>query len=93
MKNVINEEKVNKKLRELLGPRLINFETEFSTHCVVVKFGLSDVVIPNNNPPYLNLMALNDIACEFEDHEIEFKIGSYQIIMGIIIHNDEYYLN
>ena len=93
MKNIINEEKVNKKLRELLGPRLINFETEFSTHCVLVKFGLSDIVLPNDNPPYLNLMSLNDIACEFEDQEIEFRIGEYQLIMGIIIHNDEYYIS
>lgn len=93
MKNIINEENVNKKLRELLGPRLINFETEFIPQCVLVKFGLSDVVIPNNNPPYLNLKAFNDIANEFGDNEIEFRIGTYQLIMGIIIHNDEYYIS
>lgn len=97
MKKTINEEKVNNKLRELLGHRVINFETEFSTLSiytnVVVKFGLSDIVIPNNNPPYLNLITLNDIACEFEDNEIEFRLGNYQIIMDIIIRNNEYYIS
>ena len=88
----INEEKVNIKLRELLGPRLINFETEFSEHCVLVRFGLSDIVIPNNNPPYLSLYDLNKIANKFGDANIEFSIGAYQLIMSIIINNDEYYV-
>jgi hypothetical protein len=90
---IIDEVKVCDKLRNLLGPRLINFSIEFGTHTALVQFGLSDIVIPNNNPPYLTLTQLNKIAQEFGDPEIEFRVAAYQIIMGIIINNDDYYLN
>lgn len=88
----INEQKVIDKLRELLGPRCLDLNVEFSEHCALAVFGLSDVYIPKSNPSYLNFKDLNNIANEFGDNEIEFRVGPYKMIIGFIINNEEYYI-
>ena len=87
----INEQKVIDKLRELLGPRCLDLNVEFSEHCALAIFGLSDVYIPNKDLPYLNFKDLSNIANEFGDNEMEFRVGSYKMIIGFIINNEEYY--
>lgn len=87
----INEQKVINKLRELLGERCMDLQVEFGNRSVVAVFSLSDVCIPKSNPPYLNLKDLNNIAEEFGDKEIEFRVGAYRMVIGFIINNEEYY--
>lgn len=87
----INEQKVIDKLRELLGTRCLDLQVEFANHSAVAVFGLSDIYIPKSNPPYLNFKDLCNIANEFGDNEMEFRIGAYKMVIGFIITNEEYY--
>ena len=90
--DIINEQKVIDKLRELIGKRCLDLNVDFGKHSVVAIFGLSDVYIPKGNPPYLSLKDLNNIAKEFGDNEIDFRVGAYRMIIGFLINNEEYYL-
>lgn len=87
----INEQKVIDKLRELLGERCMDLQVEFGNRSAVAVFGLSDVCIPKSNPPYLNFKDLCNIANEFGDNEMEFRVGAYRMVIGFIINNEEYY--
>jgi hypothetical protein len=88
----INEQKVIDKLRELLGKRCIDLQVEFANHSAVAIFSLSDVYIPNSNPPYLNLKDLNNVAEEFGDNEMEFRVSPYKMVIGFLVNNEEYYI-
>ena len=90
--DIINEQKVIDKLRELLGKRCMDLQVEFGNHSVVAVFSLSDVCIPKSNPPYLNLKDLNNVAEEFGDNEIEFRVGAYRMVIAFTITNKNYYL-
>jgi hypothetical protein len=87
----INEQKVIDKLRELLGARCMDLQVEFGNSSAVAVFSLSDVCIPKNNLPYLNLKDLNNVADEFGDNEIEFRVGVYRMVIGFLVNNEEDY--
>lgn len=90
--DIINEQKVIDKLRELIGKRCLDLNVDFGEHNVIVTFGLSDIYIPKDNPPYLSLKDLNNISDEFGDKEINFRVGAYRMIIGFLIKNKEYYI-
>lgn len=90
--DIINKQKVIDKLRELIGKRCLDLVVDFGKHNVLAIFGLSDIYIPNANPPYLSLKDLNNIAEEFGDKEINFRVGAYRMIIGFTIVNEKYYL-
>ena len=48
-----------------------------------------DVYIPNKDLPYLNFKDLSNIANEFGDNEMEFRVGAYKMIIGFIINNED----
>ena len=69
----------------------MDLQVEFGNRSVLAIFSLSDVYIPNKDLPYLNFKDLSNIANEFGDNEMEFRVGAYKMIIGFIINNEEYY--
>lgn len=85
-------EKVDKKMRELLGPRCINYESDYEVNFATISFGLSDMFIPKNNPSYFSIKNFNAIRKEFNCDDILIQLGSYKMYIRMYINNNYYFL-
>ena len=55
MNKELDIEKVDKKMRELLGSRYLNYESDYEGNFATISFGISDMFIPKNNPSYFSI--------------------------------------
>ena len=84
--------KIDNKMRELIGSRCLNYESEYDGNYVNVSFSLSDIVIPKNNPKYFGINNLDNIRKEFKCDDILIQLGSYKMYIKMYINNANYFL-
>ena len=84
--------KIDNKMRELIGSRCLNYESEYDGNYVNVSFSLSDIVMPKNNPKYFGISNLDNIRKEFNCDDILIQLGSYKMYIKMYINNANYFL-
>lgn len=84
--------KIDNKMRELIGSRCLNYESEYDGNYVNVSFSLSDIVMPKNNPKYFGINNLDNIRKEFNCDDILIQLGSYKMYIKMYINNANYFL-
>jgi hypothetical protein len=84
--------KIDNKMRELIGSRCLNYESEYDGNYVNVSFSLSDIVMPKNNPKYFGINNLDNIRKEFNCDDILIQLGSYKMHIKMYINNANYFL-
>ena len=92
MNKELDIEKVDKKMRELLGSRYLNYESEYEGNFATISFGLSDMFIPKNNPSYFSIKNFDAIRKEFNCDDILIHLGSYKMYIRMYINNTYYFL-
>ena len=85
-------EKVDAKMRVLIGSRLIDYESEYEGNYAKISFSLSEIVIPKNNPKYFSINNLDSIRKEFQCDDIIIHLGSYKMYICMYINNTNYFL-
>lgn len=93
MNKVLDIEKVDKKMRELLGSRCINYESDYEGNFATISFSLSDIFIPKNNPSYFSIKNLDAIRKEFDCDDILIQLGSYKMSIRMYINNTYYFFH
>lgn len=85
---MLNEVKVSNKINDILT-NAINYSCEFrDDNLCIVRFG---TLVAANLTYYITIKHLNAIAEEFNDPNMTFLTGSYEIMLLIKINNEEYY--
>lgn len=85
---MLNELKVSNKIYDILT-NAINYSCEFrDNNLCVVRFG---TLLDANLTYSVTIKHLNAIAEEFNDPNMIFLTGSYEIMLLVKINNEEYY--
>ena len=84
--------KIDNKMRELIGSRCLNYESDYDGNYAIISFSISDIVIPTNNPEYFGIKNLDAIRKEFQCEDILIHPGPSKMHIRMYIKNMQYFL-